>query len=278
MQAFGPDVRGNRVQRGAIGRVTGQADAGMSKDITPILHDWEYEPGELRVRRIDGLDGKLRIQIRMDLGLMQLEWTGRPDGARPHGAPSLLEHHRGELESFTPDVEGEPFRLSREECWALGQEAMQYYWRRISFFELKEYGLAESDAVHNLGILQICEDHAEHDEDRQIADQYRVFVTSHRIQAHALRHLEQEAHGEALAVIRAGIGEIEGLLRDQGDLEMEECTELRFLKDWEKEVEDTRPMSPREKLSSDLQAAVEEEHFELAASLRDKLRQMEQRD
>lgn len=250
----------------------------MSKDISPILHEWDYEPGELRVRRIDGLDGKPLIQIRMDLGLMQLAWTGRPDGVQPHGAESLLAHCRSELESHVPGVDGEPFKLSRADCWALGQEAMQYYWRRVSFFELKEYELAEADAVHNLGILQICEDHAEYDEDRQIADQYRVFVTSHRIQAHALRHLGEEAHGEALKVIRAGIGEIEGLLRDQGDLEMEECAELRFLRDWEKEVDDTRPLSPREKLHVDLKAAVEREHFELAASLRDKLRQMKEQD
>jgi len=247
----------------------------MSKDITPILHDWEYEPGELRVRRVDGLDGRPRIQIRMDLGLMQLEWSGRPDGARPHEADSLLEHFQGELEDHVPNVEGEAFKLSREDCWALGQEAMQYYWRRISFFELKEYELAEADAVHNLGILQICEDWAEHDEDKQIADQYRVFVTSHRIQALALRHLQDESHGEALEVIRAGIAEIEGLLRDQGDLEMEECAELRFLRDWETEVEETRPLSPREKLRVDLKAAVDREQFELAASLRDRLRQME---
>jgi hypothetical protein len=235
----------------------------MTDDISRILNAWEYEPGELRVRRIEAEDGRPLIQIRMDLGIMQLEWRGRPDGRRPHDEASLLDHYRQERDRHeTP----EPFLLSREDCWSLGQEAVQYYWRRISFFELKEYERAEEDAVHNLGILDLCGDHGEQEEDRALSDQYRVFVTAHRIQARALTHLEREEHSEALDVIRKGIVEVETILRDQGDPEaMEDCTELSFLRDWEREVEE----------SVDLEAAVEDEEFELAASLRDKLKEMD---
>ncbi|SVD52673.1 uncharacterized protein METZ01_LOCUS405527, partial [marine metagenome] len=66
----------------------------MTQDITRLLADWDYEPGELRVRKIDGDDGLPKIQIRMDLGLMQLEWEGRPDGTRPHDTDSLLTYFR----------------------------------------------------------------------------------------------------------------------------------------------------------------------------------------
>jgi hypothetical protein len=248
----------------------------MSDDISRILEAWEYEPGELRVRKITSDEGRSLIQIRMDLGIMQLEWSGRPDGDRPHDEPSLLDHFQAQHERHQVSGNGEPFTLPREDCWALGQEAMQYYWRRISFFELKEYELAEQDAVHNLGILDLCGEFGEHEEDRQISDQYRVFVTAHRIQARALKHLEDEEHGQALSVIRAGIVEVEGILKDQADPEaLENCTELTFLRDWEQEVEDSRPRSQSEQLRVDLEAAVEEEKFELAASLRDKLREME---
>lgn len=248
----------------------------MTDDISRILEAWEYEPGELRVRPIEADDGRQVIQIRMDLGIMQLEYEGRPDGDRPHDEPSLLEHFRKQRDQHVASGVPEPFTLSREECWALGQEAMQYYWRRISFFELKEYERAEADAVHNLGILDLCGDYGEQEDDRQIADQYRVFVTAHRIQARALTHLEAEEHDAALDVIRAGITEVETILRDQGDPEAEEtCTELSFLRDWEQEVEDSRPRTQREQLAVDLEAAVEDEKFELAASLRDKLREMD---
>ena len=57
----------------------------MNNDISPILGDWDYAPGELSVRKVEGDDGRSKIQIRMDLGLMQLEWDGRPDAVSPHG-------------------------------------------------------------------------------------------------------------------------------------------------------------------------------------------------
>ena len=249
----------------------------MSEDIGRILDGWEYEAGELRVRTIDGHNGERLVQIRIDLGIMQLNWEGRPDGTRPHDCASLLEHYQNEHQAWEAKNTDEPFTLVRQDCWALGQEAMQYYWRRISFFELKEYEKAEKDAVHNLGILDLCETYAEHDEDRSISDQYRVFVTAHRIQARALRLLEQEEHGSALAVIRKGIAEIEEIIENLGELEyMEDSPELKFLREWEKEVEESRPLSPREKLHVDLRTAVEQEKFELAASLRDRLKSLEE--
>ena len=52
----------------------------------------------------------------------------------------------------------------------------------------------------------------EHDDDRQIADQYRVFVTAHRIQARVLQLLEDKKHEEALEKIRRGIQEVEEIL------------------------------------------------------------------
>ena len=246
----------------------------MNQDIGPIMDGWDYAPGELRVRTIDGRDNKQKIQIRMDLGLMQLEWMGRPDGAKPHECMSLLEYYRLKQEEHMPADGNEPFSLSREDCWALGQEAMQYYWRRISFFELKEYARAETDAIHNIGILDMCQEFAEHDEDRQIADQYRAFVTAHRIQANALQLLEKEEHDSALDVIRKGIVEIEEVLDVLGDPGHEECPELKFLKEWEREVEQNRPLNPTERLRVDLRDAVEQEKFELAADLRDRLRNM----
>ena len=48
----------------------------MESDIGPILGEWKYAPGELSVRKIRGGNGSAKLQIRMDLGLMQLEWRG----------------------------------------------------------------------------------------------------------------------------------------------------------------------------------------------------------
>ena len=245
-------------------------------DIGPILGGWEYAPGELSVRKIEGECGAQKIQIRMDLGLMQLEWRGRPDAARPHGYTSLLDYYRNKHQEWEAEHGPGNFTLSREDCWDLAQEAMKYYWRRISFFELKEYRCAEEDARHNLGILDMCYQYAENDEDRQLAEQYRVFVTAHRVQARALACLDDDGHQEAVAEIRQGIGEIEAFLEQIGQLDqLDACPELLFLREWESEVESSRPRTPRERLSAELQDAVAADKFELAASLRDRLRSLE---
>src|SRR5215210_485488 len=77
---------------------TGKTEAkGFSKDIVPLLKGWDYEPGTINVRKISGIDGAPKLQMRLDLGLLQMEMTGRPDGVRPHGCESLLEYFESQL-------------------------------------------------------------------------------------------------------------------------------------------------------------------------------------
>ena len=75
----------------------GEIRSARSKDILPLLKGWDYEPGTINVRKITGLDGKPKLQMRLDLGLLQMELTGRPDGAKPHGFDSLLEYYEEQL-------------------------------------------------------------------------------------------------------------------------------------------------------------------------------------
>tara|TARA_Y100000814_G_scaffold244081_1_gene188951 strand:+ start:242 stop:1000 length:759 start_codon:yes stop_codon:yes gene_type:complete len=247
----------------------------MDFDIASKLQDWDYSPNDLNVRKIKVIDGKPKIQVRMDLGLLQMEWEGRPDGLRPNQKDSQLEYFRSKLRDS--EIKNGPgsFSLTRDDCWLLAQEAMKFYWRRISFFELKEYALAERDARHNLSILDLCYDYAESEEDREMAEQHTPFVTAHCTQARALSHLDVEQHKKALVEIRGGITEIENFLRKIGRFdELENCPELHFLREWETEVESKRPVSEREKLSDQLRSAVENDQFELAADLRDRLRSL----
>jgi hypothetical protein len=66
----------------------------MSLDLNTILKDWPHENGNVKVRKITGLDGREKLQLRVDLGVLQMEVTGRPDGERPHNCESLLEYHQ----------------------------------------------------------------------------------------------------------------------------------------------------------------------------------------
>src|SRR5947208_2069523 len=52
------------------------------QDVNWIVDAWDYNPHEVTVRRVRGRDGNERIQMRLDLGVLQMEPSGRPDGQR----------------------------------------------------------------------------------------------------------------------------------------------------------------------------------------------------
>src|ERR1044071_5704719 len=99
-----------------------------SKDIARVLKGWDYEPGTINVRKIAGIDGLPKLQMRLDLGLLQMEMDGRPDGLRPHGHESLLEYFESRLSDHTKRNGTElGFHLTRGQCQALREEAVMYY-------------------------------------------------------------------------------------------------------------------------------------------------------
>lgn len=75
------------------------SDSNPSWDLSDLLNQWAYEPGKLNVRVIMGTDGEPRIQMRLDLGVLQMHMEGRPDGQRPRGFESLLDYHEARLDN-----------------------------------------------------------------------------------------------------------------------------------------------------------------------------------
>ena len=63
-------------------------------DLNNLLDGWSHEPGQVKARKIVGNDGREKLQLRIDLGLIQMELQGRPDGERPFGYESLLQYHQ----------------------------------------------------------------------------------------------------------------------------------------------------------------------------------------
>ena len=63
-------------------------------DLQSALQGWPYEPEKISVRKILGADGSVRIQMRVELGILQMEAEGRPDGSRPYGCESLLAYYQ----------------------------------------------------------------------------------------------------------------------------------------------------------------------------------------
>ena len=94
----------------------------MSKDITAILAGWDFNPDELQVRMIAGDDGRERIQMRVDLGVLQMELAGRPDGQKPHGFESLLDFYEAREKSAV--AAGKEFALDHRACGNLMREGL----------------------------------------------------------------------------------------------------------------------------------------------------------
>ena len=50
-----------------------------SKGLDEILRDWGFDPHTLSVRLVKNDEGRDVIQMRVDLGVLQMETQGRPD-------------------------------------------------------------------------------------------------------------------------------------------------------------------------------------------------------
>ena len=156
----------------------------MSDDLTQLLQDWPYEPGQLAVRLIDGDDGRQKIQLRVDLGVMQMETDGRPDGLRPHGYDSLLEYEESHLDIMVMEgVDPEQFTISPETCRNLREEAAQYYHRYVAMFVLEAFDEVVRDTTRNLRLLDFFTDYAEEEEDRNSVEQFRAYIIMMRARA-----------------------------------------------------------------------------------------------
>ncbi len=246
----------------------------MSKDIQPLLDEWPYDSGRLCVRKIGGEDGHEKVQLRIEMGILQMDITGRPDGQRPHGYESLLHYYRAKARAAEKEDGDRPdCTLDSEDCMALQMEALQYYHRRISFLELGEYASALKDAERNLALFDFVKQYAAEEEDRMFLEQHRPFVVGHRVRAAVLQSLEDEDYDLALKKIDEGIEEIQSFFRefDRPDM-MDESDEIAFLKEWAEEIRKDRPRSLSQDLKDQLKEAVAREDFERAAELRDRLR------
>jgi UvrB/uvrC motif len=240
----------------------------VSKDISSILAGWDHDPDGLQVRIIPGDDGRDKLQMRLDLGLLQMELDGRPDGRRPLGCESLLDA----LEDRAREAGPGDFTLDGPDCVGLMREGVQYYHRYLALFHLQRYDLVARDTARNLRLFAFVRRHAARPHDRLQFDQYLPYVTMMHARALALQALARTDHPAALRRIDEGIAGIRAFLRDYGqDGREAECRELGFLLEWRRQVEDQTPPGPLELLHQQLQRAIDQEQYEEAARLRDQI-------
>ncbi|MCK5739304.1 hypothetical protein KAH55_08985 [bacterium] len=180
----------------------------MSKDISLILDGWEYLPDQLTVRKTMGLDGKWKIQMRLDLGLLQMTLHGRPDGVRPFGYESLLEYYQEQANSWFQDTGTDDFELNKDACSQLQREAVQYYHRYLCLFKLGDYQLVQRDTHRNLIVTDFVKHYAPRKRAAEF-DKYRPYIVLMNTRARASMALLDKEFTRAIREIEQGILQIE---------------------------------------------------------------------
>lgn len=211
----------------------------MDSDISWILRSWEYQPDALVIRKIMGDDGKEKIQIRINLGVLQMETESRPDGKTPHNAKSLLEYYTSLIEEFSErDGTAENFTLNQSDMKELDDELMQYYHRRICFFALGDYAYARRDAEHNLRLMDIIKGHCRDKDYIESHERFRPFVIMERARAAGLESINRGDYADAMKHIGNAIDMIEKFYRElgAGDEEIRNSPELVILRKWRGQV------------------------------------------
>jgi len=249
----------------------------MNFDISHLLEQWDYQPGEVAVRKFQAKDGTEKIQLRVDLGLLQMNATGRPDGKRPFGHESLLQHYQARLESYrkTHGQNEDGFALKADDCARLQQEAIQYHHRYICLFQLEDYAGVIRDTARNVEVFKFVNQYAESDELAWSLEQFCPQLLMMQTRAKGMLALREEKHKEAVEAIEAGLEGIRIFYRQHSRLDLlEQSGEIHSLEAWLQEIQAKRPLSERERLEHALDEAVRREDYEKAAQVRDALRNL----
>ena len=235
------------------------------QEIDYVLRDWPYQPGMISARLVRCADGREVLQMRIEMGLLQMESTGRPDGERPEGVETYLDYLIQQS-----IAKGDALVLDDDQCYEIDREFLQYYHRRICCLALREFHRAIRDADHTLTLMDFI---AEHSADKQWTlshEQYRPFVLFHRTQAGALAALQTGGAEVAIEECNRGLGRIREVFET---LEAEEQFDRDELVAQLVELKESlrEEYKVGRTLAEQLSDAVSAEQYERAARLRDEI-------
>ena len=234
-------------------------------DIDFVLRQWPFKPGVIAARLIRAGDGRELIQMRIEMGLLQMETAGRPDGEHPGGVDTCLDWLR-ELAR----VQGKAFALNEEQCMEIDREFVQFYHRRICYLALRQFARAIADAEYTLQLMDFVAGHSPNPQWALSHEQYRPFVLFHRIQAAAMLAVEQRGAEAAIETINRGLNEMREVFAKFGAEEQfdgdELVGQLAVMKESLREE-----YRVGKTLAEQLADAVAAEEYERAARLRDEI-------
>ena len=247
----------------------------MSADITEILREWEYD-SDNQIRIVQADDGRQVLQVRQPMGIEQYELDGRPDGKKPFGRDTALEEYQARLENYSASHGGdEGFALSHEDFAHLQGEGVLFYFRYLVLFQIGDFVRTSRDTDHNLSLFTLVEKYGDSDDDRKELLQYKPYVLRMNAIARAMISLHKEMKAAAEDILNSAISAIENMGEiDTPAFQFERVRSLNYLKATLKQIHEKKG-SPVEILKKELSTAIEEEDYERAAALRDRIREFD---
>ena len=251
------------------------------QDIDELLQEWPFDPANINVRLLESRQREV-LQMRVDMGILQLETEGRPDGIRPNNANTYYDFLQKKAAGDSAN-----FQLDEEDCIEIDREFVQFYHRRVCWLQLKKFSNAVRDADHTLGLMDFCKEFSPDEQWTISHEQYRPFVLYHRTQAAALSRIdvdldeehdeEVDSTAESRAAAELAIEEVNIGMSKLRELFVEYEAEDQFEEDElvERLIEFREGLRSKydagATLKEQLNAAIDNEDYEAAADLRDRL-------
>jgi len=252
----------------------------MAEDITRILKSWPYNP-ENSIRKIINPEGTEKIQVRVDQGafqgILQMELDGRPDGTRPHNKSFALDFYKESLQNFISEKEtAEGFSLSQKMCKELFDESRRLYERYVFLLQIQDYDRVIRDTERNMDVFRFVNRYARRQDDRLNLEKWWPYILRIHAVARVMIAAQDEDYDSALKIIDGVRDKLLNLEEmDAEEFRLERKRSLQALEELADELASKRPLSLLEKLRQDLDEAVEEEDFEKAAEIRDRIQELE---
>jgi hypothetical protein len=167
------------------------------------------------------------------------------------------------------------FKLTPEDCRALREEAAQFYQRYVACLALEEFDRVIRDTTRNLRMLDLCATYAQEESDRTVLEQFRAYIIMVRARALASQAIKENELKAGVLALDEAMDSIKRHYEHVGRPKaFESSEEVRMLRSMKEALVPKLPISQKDELRQRLQRAIDTENYELAAILRDELKQL----
>lgn len=234
-------------------------------DLKDYLDAWPYDD-ENSIRFLTAIDGREFMQVRQPMGIEQYELEGRPDGKTYHGCQTALDYVEENI--LENEARGNSPLLTEENYQAIRQEGMLFYLRYLILFQAGHYHRVCKDTEHNLRLCSLLRKHGSEEQQFEVL-QYEPYIIRIDGTARAMEEISHKSFHSAKEVLLQAKERIEKLrIIPTPFFESEKTRSLEQLNSLLDQLKE-QTMTSKDRLKQELEKAIEEENYELAARIRD---------